>query len=120
TTYMKESVIDPYLVEKLGNFDSIISFETIEHVFEETKFLENIYKLLKPEGTLILSTPFGKGRGKPCKSPFHVHQLTINEFKNLFDRYSNSDIFFQKGALIEPAIPEKYKHYPLGIALCKK
>src|SRR5699024_1754302 len=41
TTYMNESVIDSYLAEKLGHFDSIISFETIEHVFEEKKFLEN-------------------------------------------------------------------------------
>src|SRR5699024_1835236 len=72
TTYMNESVIVSYVAEQLGHFDSIISLETVEHVFEENIFLENIYKLLKPEGTLILSAPFGKGRGKPCKSPFHV------------------------------------------------
>lgn len=63
TTYLNEDVTDPHLPEKLGQFDSILSFETIEHVIEEKQFLSNVYNLLKPEGTLILSTPFGKGRG---------------------------------------------------------
>ncbi|WP_067728815.1 class I SAM-dependent methyltransferase [Oceanobacillus damuensis] len=122
STYLKGDVTDPGLPEKLGTFDTILSFETIEHVRDEERFLSNIYKMLKPGGTLILSTPFGKGRGKPCGSPFHIHQLTVKEFKNLFTgfSYTTTSFFFQKGVLIEPAIPDTNKHYPLGIAVCRK
>ncbi|MEC5425493.1 class I SAM-dependent methyltransferase [Virgibacillus sp. C22-A2] len=120
TTYLNGDVTDPRLPEELGEFDCILSFETIEHVSEEKKFMANLYNLLKPGGLLILSTPFGKGRGVPCGSPFHVHQLTVNEFKNLFNDYSATSFYFQKGVLIEPADFNTDKHHPLGIAVCRK
>ncbi|HLR63478.1 MAG TPA: class I SAM-dependent methyltransferase [Lentibacillus sp.] len=118
--FMEGDITDPALPEKLGQFDCIVSFETIEHVAEEEQFLKNIYKLLKSSGTLILSTPFGKGRGKPSGSPFHVHQLTTVEFMDLFPDYSSAAFYFQKGPLIEPANRDGDRHFPLGIAICQK
>ncbi|WP_163537226.1 class I SAM-dependent methyltransferase [Gracilibacillus sp. YIM 98692] len=120
TTYLQEDVTDPNLPKKLGQFDTILSFETIEHVEEEEQFLSNIYNLLKPGGKLVLSTPFGQGRGKPCGSPFHVHQLTEEEFNNLFNEYSETHFYYQKGALIEPAGVETNGNKPLGLVVCQK
>ncbi|MFD1040647.1 class I SAM-dependent methyltransferase [Virgibacillus byunsanensis] len=121
TTYHEGDVTDPQLPDELGQFDSIMSFETIEHVKQEKQFLSNIYNMLKPNGTLILSTPFGEGRGVPCGSPFHVHQLTVPEFKALFGEYASTEFYFQKGVLIEPDSSfNTNKHYPLGIVVCKK
>ncbi|WP_138417901.1 class I SAM-dependent methyltransferase [Aquibacillus sediminis] len=120
TKYIQGDVTDPHLPDRLGQFDTILSFETIEHVEDEKQFLLNIYQLLKPGGTLVLSTPFGQGRGKPCGSPFHVHQLTIEEFKNLFHDYTEARFYYQKGALIEPDGFETNDHKPLGIVVCKK
>ncbi|WP_461202779.1 class I SAM-dependent methyltransferase [Anoxybacillus sp. TBDG-1] len=117
-TYQVENAVDPNLPEKLGQFDCIVSFETIEHVKEEEQFLSNIYNMLKPGGKLILSTPFGQGRGKPTKEPFHVHQLTKEEFTSLFSEYKDKQFFYQKGVLIEPGRDDV--HYPLGIAVCTK
>ncbi|WP_029191079.1 class I SAM-dependent methyltransferase [Ornithinibacillus scapharcae] len=114
------NVVDPELPKELGVFDCIISFETIEHVKEEEQFLTNIYRMLKPGGTLILSTPFGEGRGKPSGQEFHVHQLTVQEFKDLFHDYENVEYFYQKGVLIQPADSVGDKKFPLGIAICKK
>lgn len=120
STYLKGDVTDRTLPVSLGQFDTIISFETIEHVAEEEQFLTNINLMLRHGGTLVLSTPFGNGRGKPCGSPFHVHQLTINEFKELFVNYSETSFYYQKGALIEPAGFETIDNPPLGIVVCKK
>lgn len=120
TTFLKEDVTDPHLPKKIGQFDTIISFETMEHIPDEKQFLSNIYRLLEPQGTLILSTPFGKGRGIESGYPFHVHQLTINEFRNSFNPYASTNFFFQTGALIEPANFDTDNYYPLGIAVCKK
>jgi SAM-dependent methyltransferase len=39
------------------HFDSVVAGEIIEHIFDTDLFLNNIYKVLKKNGTLILSTP---------------------------------------------------------------
>jgi len=116
--FQKENAVDPELPEKLGTFDTIISFETYEHIEEEQQLLHNYYTLLRPGGTLIVSTPFGEGRGKECGSPFHIHQIKPEDFRNLFQDYSSAEFYYQKGVLIEP--PREGLHYPLGIAVCKK
>lgn len=120
SSYAVEDVTEPHLVNKLGTFDVILSFETVEHVEEEEQFLENIHQLLKPNGTLILSTPFGAGRGNPCGSPFHVHQLTPQEFFGLFDNYSSTTFYLQRGPLIEPLDPSANIEHPIGIVIAKK
>ncbi|MGP4076070.1 methyltransferase domain-containing protein [Halobacillus sp. K22] len=108
----------PHLSAHLGTFDVIVSFETYEHIKEEEKLLRNYYQLLNPGGKLIVSTPFGKGRGKECGSPFHFHQITPQEFRNLFTDYAKQEFFFQNGVLIEP--PRENVYYPLGLAVCEK
>ncbi|GAA3317265.1 hypothetical protein GCM10020331_015500 [Ectobacillus funiculus] len=62
-TYIQGDALDPELPEKLGLFDTILSFETIEHVQDDQLFMNNLYRMLKPGGRLILSSPFGRGRG---------------------------------------------------------
>lgn len=116
--YRCEDAVNPLLPQKLGLFDVIVSFETIEHIEDEQQFLSNVYQLLKPGGVLVISTPYGKGRGIPCGSPFHVHQLTVEEFRNLFTEYQHTSFYGQKGVLIEPPITDFW--YPIGIALCTK
>ncbi|MBT2757151.1 class I SAM-dependent methyltransferase [Mesobacillus foraminis] len=116
--YVKSDATDTEIANRLGLFDVIISFETLEHVNDETAYLQNIFQMLKPGGTLIISTPFGAGRGKPTKEPFHIHQLTEEEFLTLFNHYSEVDFYYQKSVLIEPKRPGK--HYPFGIAVCTK
>ncbi len=40
-----------------NTFDFVTCFEVLEHVEDQTKALEEIMRVLKPEGTLILSVP---------------------------------------------------------------
>lgn len=76
------------------------------------------YYLLNLGGTLVLSTPFGQGRGKPCGSPFHIHQYTIEEFIDLFQAFSDIEVYYQRGVTIEP--PRKDVYYPIGVAVCNR
>nr|WP_246596224.1 MULTISPECIES: class I SAM-dependent methyltransferase [Bacillaceae] len=117
-TFKVGDVTNANLRNELNTFDTIVSFETIEHVEDDKFFMEQMMSLLNPGGTLILSTPFGQGRGKPTKEPFHIHQLTVEEFKGLFNNYSSVDFYFQRGVMFEP--PQEGQHYPLGIAVAKK
>ncbi|WP_073203262.1 class I SAM-dependent methyltransferase [Gracilibacillus kekensis] len=120
SSYQVEDVTDTKLPEKLGQFDVILSFETIEHIENEVQFMENIFKMLKPGGTLILSTPFGEGKGIPCGSPFHVHQMTENEFMQMFEKFKTKVFYCQNGALIEPVNTAQMVHHPLGIVIAQK
>jgi len=122
-TFKQGNALDSNLKKEIGTFDTILSFETIEHVPDDTLFLRKIYELLAPGGTLVLSTPFGQGRGKPTGSPFHYHQLTKEEFTSLFNDpslpFEEVDIYYQQGVAFEkekrPGV-----HYPLGIAVCMR
>jgi len=116
--YVVADATDRHLPSRLGKFDTIISFETLEHLHDDQAFLDNVYKMLNPGGTFIISTPFGQGRGKPTSEPFHVHQLTEDEFWGLFTNYSSVIQYYQRGVLIEPKRFDL--HYPIGIAVCTK
>jgi 2-polyprenyl-6-hydroxyphenyl methylase/3-demethylubiquinone-9 3-methyltransferase len=41
-----------------GTYDLVISTETIEHIFLPRKYSQNCFRLLKPGGVLVMSTPF--------------------------------------------------------------
>jgi len=46
------------LSDRLGVFDQIICFETIEHILDDKKVIRDLSNLLKPGGKLLLTTPF--------------------------------------------------------------
>jgi 2-polyprenyl-3-methyl-5-hydroxy-6-metoxy-1,4-benzoquinol methylase len=119
-TFETHNATDPMLPEKLGMFDCIFSFETIEHLQEETVYLDHLYAMLKPGGTLVVSTPFGHGRGQPTLREFHVHQLTEQEFFSTFSRYEMVECYYQRGVLVEPVPGREGRHYPIGIVVCTK
>lgn len=118
SSYLVVNAVSKGLYYRLGSFDVVVSFETIEHVEDYELFMRNIHDLLVPGGRLILSTPFGKGIGKETKEPFHVHQMTRNEFERLFYAFTSVELYHQRNVLIENAT--KDVHYPIGIAVATK
>ena len=70
-------------------FDVVVSFETIEHLLNQEGLLKEIYRVMKPEGLLIISSP-----NKPVynskreqKNEFHVNELDFTEFDSLLRKY---------------------------------
>ena len=71
-----------------ASIDVVVSFETLEHVRDQTRFLNEIKRVLRPDGLLIISTPdrnIHSGIGMPV-NPYHVHELSGPEFDDLLDR----------------------------------
>ena len=70
-------------------FDVICSFETIEHLDHPELFLQEIRRVLKPGGNIILSCPNDPYYYKPGEpgNPFHKKQYTYFDFKQLAEKY---------------------------------
>lgn len=51
-------VADVITFESPNHFDAIIMIEVLEHVRHPFSAIENVHRLLKPGGTLYMSTPF--------------------------------------------------------------
>lgn len=70
-------------------FDIITSFETIEHIKKYDKLVEEFYRILKPNGLLICSTPnkriFSPNHEKSL-NVFHVREFWPDEFRQLLQK----------------------------------
>lgn len=64
--------------------DVVISFETIEHVPDPARFLDECVRVLKKNGIAVISTPnasvYFEGTGS---NPFHCSEMKENEFLDL-------------------------------------
>ncbi|MEQ8239368.1 MAG: class I SAM-dependent methyltransferase [Cyclobacteriaceae bacterium] len=76
-----ESGSFPPVKIKEASFDTIVSFQVIEHIKNDRLFLEEIYRLLKPGGTALLSTPNIKMT--LSRNPWHEREYTNEELTTL-------------------------------------
>ncbi len=93
------------------SFDFIVCFEAIEHIENQRKLLEEVKRLLKPEGIFMVSTP-NKAiyrDASPQENPFHVKELYFEEFRDLLAGYFRSVRFL--GQRIHPSS----SIWPIGV-----
>lgn len=74
-----------------NSFDAVISFETIEHIYQPELFLSGLKRVLKPEGMLVISTPNKAVYGLLPEDAheFHLREFYLDEFKELLGRFFN-------------------------------
>lgn len=89
-------------------FDVVVSFETIEHLVSQKEMIEEIFRVLKANGKLIISSP-DKGvysDSRNYKNKFHEKELYADEFIELIRSYFPSVSIFgqssQASSLIYP------------------
>lgn len=72
------------------HFDVVVSFETLEHVDRSDKLVAEAARVLKDDGTFIVSTPnkaiSSPGREVPY-NPFHVREFHLHELISLLQQY---------------------------------
>jgi len=83
-------------------FDVVVSFETIEHIPNPETLLREISRVLKPGGLCICSSPnrdFLPASGERELNPFHISEMSYEEFRKLFEKYFHiADQFSQTHA----------------------
>jgi ubiquinone/menaquinone biosynthesis C-methylase UbiE len=90
------------------SIDVVVSFETLEHHDKHHEMMNEIKRVLKPGGILILSTPDKKfySDEKGYKNPFHIKELYEAELKSLINsNFKFTYYYYQnmvRGSLIIP------------------
>ena len=64
-----------------NSFDTIVSFQVIEHIKNDELFIEEIYRILKPGGKALISTPNIKMT--LTRNPWHIREYTSRQLQEL-------------------------------------
>ncbi|MBL7850028.1 MAG: methyltransferase domain-containing protein [Cyclobacteriaceae bacterium] len=64
-----------------ASFDSVISFQVIEHIQDDTFFLKEIHRVLRPGGIALITTP--NRVQSLSRNPWHVREYTAEELSRL-------------------------------------
>jgi SAM-dependent methyltransferase len=80
-------------------FDSVVSIETIEHVPDPERFLDELRRVLRPGGLLVLTTPnavYTKPVDGVPANPFHFREYRAEELVALVgDRFDQVEVLGQ-------------------------
>jgi ubiquinone/menaquinone biosynthesis C-methylase UbiE len=77
-----------YLPFRTGAYDTVVSFETLEHMIRYEDFVRDVTRVLRKNGMFIVSTPNRKltspREGQP-PNPFHVKEFSVEEISQLLN-----------------------------------
>jgi SAM-dependent methyltransferase len=69
-----------------ASVDVVVNFQVIEHLWDQSQFVSECARVLRPSGVLMVSTPnritFSPGRDTPI-NPFHTRELNADELTEL-------------------------------------
>ena len=72
-----------------GSVDVVVNFQVIEHLWDQGQFVTECFRVLRPGGLLLMSTPnritFSPGRDTPL-NPFHTRELNAAELTELLEQ----------------------------------
>ncbi len=67
------------------SFDYVVTFQVIEHIKNDSLFLKEIRRVLKPSGKVILTTPNIKMT--LTRNPWHVREYTAQQLQKLMSEF---------------------------------
>ncbi len=94
-----------------NSFDFVVSFQVIEHIKKDKELVKEVYRVLKPGGKYIVSTPNIKT--SLTRNPWHIREYTVEEFEALL-KTSFSKIE-KKGVFGNDKVMEYYQENKKGV-----
>ncbi len=75
-----------------NHFDSLVTFQVIEHIEDDEEMIKEMARVLKPGGIMVMTTPNIKM--SLTRNPWHVREYTVQELAAINQRYF-SDVDMQ-------------------------
>jgi ubiquinone/menaquinone biosynthesis C-methylase UbiE len=99
-----------------ASVDAVVSFETLEHHDEHDTMMEQIKRVLRPGGIVLISSPDKHNYSvvPDYKNEFHVKELFEEEFRHLLNRYFKNTLFFGQRILYGSMISAHADHTPVS------
>jgi 2-polyprenyl-3-methyl-5-hydroxy-6-metoxy-1,4-benzoquinol methylase len=105
--YARERYAAPNVEFRLGDlralelesdsFDVVTSFEVIEHLREQEAFVDELARVLRPDGVLVISTPNAQQTDDAPANPFHLRELSRADFEALLgERFETVELYGQR------------------------
>ena|GEM_PF-728418 len=103
-----------------ASVDLVVSFETIEHHGQHHQMMQEIKRILRPSGVLLISSPdkyhYSEAVIPRYNNPYHVKELYQHEFKELLQNYfKNVNFFGQRiiygSGILSESVPTELSSY---------
>lgn len=85
-------------------FDTVLSFQVIEHISDINSYLSEIHRVLKPGGTFLCATPDRSTRLIPGQKPWniwHVHEYDCTGLKKVLSPFFPSLELMRMGGTLD-------------------
>ena len=92
-----------------ASFDLVVSFETLEHIEAQREFVEEVARVLKPDGVFLLSCPnkLEYSDKRQFQNEFHVKELYREELASLLSaRFPALQWYGQRPSFFSVIAPE--------------
>lgn len=70
-----------------ASFDYVVSFQVIEHIKRDKEFVKEVYRVLKPGGKFIVSTP--NAPMSLTRNPWHIREYTPEQLSGLLSIFAD-------------------------------
>lgn len=94
-----------------NSFDFVVSFQVIEHIKNDKALIAEVYRVLKPGGKFIISTPNKKT--SLTRNPWHIREYTVEEFDALLK--TSFDAVEKKGVFGNEVVMDYYEENKKGV-----